>query len=518
MNYAITQGRLSPPIDNKIQSFPQKTWKNEFKYANKIGLKYIEWVIDYKSINSNPIFHEKGINEINKLKKKYKIKTITIQCDFILHKPFWKKKYKKYKKIIDNKINYLFSLNNEFKNSIFIIPLLENSKVNSLKDENFIISYFKDKISILKKNNHKIAFEVDFKPKKVSKFIKKLDKKYFGINYDTGNSISNNFNYKEEIKTYFKRVINIHYKDKNSKNKSVYLGEGKFLYPDFYKNLKKINYKGLLTLQAARSEAEDETDLIKSYLDDLKNSSLKKKFSFGIMQGRTKLTKFYNLCPKNWEMEFEIARKANFNYIEMILDRKLAKHNPLMKNTILNDKIKKMTYSINLDYFVHNKINNKNLYLFKKIIKFAELNNFKIVVLPLIEKNELKKKELIAIISKIKKIIKKKKIKVALELMENFDIVKKFGGNQIGICYDVGNLSKIRNIYKDIINYKKKIIHFHFKSYKIKKRSNFSDGNINFCKLIGLLKKINYNFKITFEGLKGIKNNIINKKYLESII
>ena len=102
--------------------------------------------------------------------------------------------------------------------------------------------------------------------------------------------------------------------------------------------------------------------------------------------------------------------------------------------------------------------------------------------------------------------------------MENFDTVKKFGGNQIGICYDVGNLSKIRNIYKDIINYKKKIIHFHFKSYKIKKRSNFSDGNINFCKLIGLLKKINYNFKITFEGLKGIKNNIINKKYLESII
>ena len=228
MNYAITQGRLSPPIDNKIQSFPQKTWKDEFKYANKIGLKYIEWVIDYKSIESNPIFHKKGINEINKLKKKYKIKTITIQCDFILHKPFWKKKYKKYKKIIDNKINYLFSLNNEFKNSIFIIPLLENSKVNSLKDENFIISYFKDKISILKKNNHKIAFEVDFKPKKVSKFIKKLDKKYFGINYDTGNSISNNFNYKEEIKTYFKRVINIHYKDKNSKNKSVYLGEGKF--------------------------------------------------------------------------------------------------------------------------------------------------------------------------------------------------------------------------------------------------------------------------------------------------
>ena len=36
MNLAITQGRLSPPVDNKIQSFPINTWENEFKIAMKL--------------------------------------------------------------------------------------------------------------------------------------------------------------------------------------------------------------------------------------------------------------------------------------------------------------------------------------------------------------------------------------------------------------------------------------------------------------------------------------------------
>ena len=64
----------------------------------------------------------------------------------------------------------------------------------------------------------------------------------------------------------------------------------------------------------------------------------------------------------------------------------------------------------------------------------------------------------------------------------------------------------------------KKIIHFHFKDYKKKYRSNFPEGSINFNKLIGTLKYIKYKNRITFEGLNGIKNNLINKKYLEKII
>ena len=40
------QGRLSPRINGKIQSFPFKTWEKEFLMAKKIKLDRIEWTID----------------------------------------------------------------------------------------------------------------------------------------------------------------------------------------------------------------------------------------------------------------------------------------------------------------------------------------------------------------------------------------------------------------------------------------------------------------------------------------
>lgn len=519
MRLAITQGRLSPQIGKKIQCFPSKSWKEEFKIAKSIGLKNIEWIIDFKTIYSNPIFSEKGLDQIKNLCKSHNISITTIQCDFILHKPFWKKKFKKYKDIINDKIDFLFKLNNFSNGFIFIVPLLENSKISGKEEEKFLVNYFKSKKNTLKKYNNKIAFEIDYGPKKLKKFINLFDKRYFGINYDTGNSLSNKFNYEEEMNLYLNRVINIHYKDKNKNKKSVYLGEGNFNYSHFYNKIKN-NYNGLITLQAARSNEIDDVKLIKSYMFDLNCSQIPLNLNIGIMQGRTKKRKIYNACPKNWLEEFKIAKKNNFKHIEMIFDRKLSNHNPIIKNLDLNlnKNLKKMIYSINMDYFVHYKISKKNINLLYRVINFAEKNNFKIIVLPLIEKSKLNDDEFDYVVKCIKKFTKNLKVKIALELDYNFNKILKIKSNKIGICYDIGNLNKTHDIYEDIKKYKKKIIHFHFKDYKKKYRSNFPEGSINFNKLIGTLKYIKYKNRITFEGLNGIKNNLINKKYLEKII
>ena len=59
---------------------------------------------------------------------------------------------------------------------------------------------------------------------------------------------------------------------------------------------------------------------------------------------------------KNWIEEFVIANRNKFSHIEMIVDKKLSKHNPIIREVELKNNLK---YSINLDYFVHNKINEK---------------------------------------------------------------------------------------------------------------------------------------------------------------
>ena len=58
-NLGCMQGRLSTMINNKIQSFPSRYWKEEFSHAKNLGLKFIEWTLDYDQIFTNPIFIKK---------------------------------------------------------------------------------------------------------------------------------------------------------------------------------------------------------------------------------------------------------------------------------------------------------------------------------------------------------------------------------------------------------------------------------------------------------------------------
>ena len=76
-NFGVMQGRLSKKINNKIQAFPEKNWKNEFSIAKKLNLKLIEWTLDYKNFYKNPLLTEDGQKTIKKLFKmsQWKIKS-----------------------------------------------------------------------------------------------------------------------------------------------------------------------------------------------------------------------------------------------------------------------------------------------------------------------------------------------------------------------------------------------------------------------------------------------------------
>ena len=75
-----------------------------------------------------------------------------------------------------------------------------------------------------------------------------------GINYDTGNSAGLNFNISEEFNIYGKFIKEIHIKDRKKYGSSVKLGRGNTDFNKFFKELKKINYKGLFILQPYRDD------------------------------------------------------------------------------------------------------------------------------------------------------------------------------------------------------------------------------------------------------------------------
>ena len=247
------QGRL---VDSekrgRIQYFPEKNWTKEIMIAHEIGFDTMEWTIDYDNLNKNPIFNG-DLKKLKKIIKQYKLKVTSITLDYFMQKPFFKKK-KDEKIIILNNLSKIIKNSKKIGINKIIIPLVDNSSLKNSDEEKNLIFELK-KLS-KKFPSINFLFESDYKPKKLFSFIKKFKNRQFGINYDTGNSASLDYDFKEE-KCYFKYVKNIHIKDRKKKSTTVRLGNGNWKYREFFKYIKKSNYSGNFILQTARCDKKN---------------------------------------------------------------------------------------------------------------------------------------------------------------------------------------------------------------------------------------------------------------------
>lgn len=267
----IMQGRLSLPLGKKIQSFPSFTWKNEFKIANRLSIKFIEWTLDYKNLSKNPLLLLSGQKKIKKLCKKYKINVYSITGDCFMQKPFWKAKKDQKKKLILDLKKIIFCAS-KLRIKYLIIPLVDNGSIKNKIQKKILLDEFKKIKNFLKKNKVKILFETDFSPKQNFEFLKDFDPNFFGLNYDIGNSAGLGHDPIKEFKKNFSKIENIHIKDRVKFGNTVPLGHGNAKFNLISKLCKKYNYKGNFILQAARKKKGEEIETIKTYLGFLKKN------------------------------------------------------------------------------------------------------------------------------------------------------------------------------------------------------------------------------------------------------
>jgi L-ribulose-5-phosphate 3-epimerase len=255
VNIGFMQGRLSPIFKKKIQSFPWNYWRKEIFIAKKNNLNLIEWTLDYPRLFNNPLISSQEQKKTLIFLKKNKIFVNSVTCDFFMQKPFF---------LIKNKKKYELNINNLFKVikklinakiKFIVIPLVDKSSIKNTYQEKLVIREFNKIIKNLNTNNFKtkILFEIDYSPFKLKKFMKRFSSNFFGINYDSGNSASLNYNIDEEFNCYGDKILNIHIKDRIKYGKTIKLGHGNVNFCKLKKNLKKIHYKGNLILQTARN-------------------------------------------------------------------------------------------------------------------------------------------------------------------------------------------------------------------------------------------------------------------------
>lgn len=243
------QGRLSPEIFGRVQTFPMNYWKEEIYAASKLGFRQIEWTVDSDTIKQNPIIDSSRFREIRRYTETYRVSVNSVTCDFFMENPPWKKNPLPIE-VVRNIFSNLITLSDTSGPLILVVPILDNSSLPSAKEFELTIEMF-EKLHI-NRFPVKIAFESDLEPEILFGLIKGLDHEKFGVNLDLGNSAAYGFNPVGEIEILGKRIVNIHLKDRLLSGSSCRFGTGDTNFALYFELLKRIRYCGNLILQSYR--------------------------------------------------------------------------------------------------------------------------------------------------------------------------------------------------------------------------------------------------------------------------
>ena len=255
------QGRLSELVDGRIQAFPWDSWQTEFFLAKKIGIQLMEWTIDSRKIESNPILLSDERASITKLSRSNDISISSVTDDFFMENPPWNSDIEEIDRIHRNILAGMEIVGSR----ILVVPLVDNSSILDENMEAIFFEFIAKMESTLRKHSIKIAIESDFEPEKLSKFISNFDPEIMGINYDIGNSASLGFDSDDELNLYGDRVINVHVKDRLLGGTTVPLGSGNANLPKTIQLLERVGYKGNYVLQTARSQDGKHAEAIVKY-------------------------------------------------------------------------------------------------------------------------------------------------------------------------------------------------------------------------------------------------------------
>lgn len=244
MKIGFIQGRLLEPEDGHIQEFPSD-WKREFCLAEFLGFNHIEWIITKSSFATNPIFSTDC--------KKYNISSLC--ADNLVDDRFLDPSY------LDDNLGpiCIAALQNDI--NWVTVPLLENSSISdSRKRRSFIkqIDRFSKKFPGLN-----FTFEAETQAENVLEVVK--DNQNYWITYDTGNITSEKIDHSDYIKRTYKKISNVHLKDRTFDAETVPPLSGDTDFDGIFNSLSSCGYNGLYTIQTARGVTGMETRTMKQH-------------------------------------------------------------------------------------------------------------------------------------------------------------------------------------------------------------------------------------------------------------
>ena len=253
----IMQGRLSPPMYGRIQSFPIGTWQAEFARAEEAGLQAIEWIYDVEDADTNPIGNSQGLGEMRRLSKKHGIVVESMCADYFMPFPFVRAAAAEWEERL-RKLEWLLEQCPPAGIRHCVLPFVDNSRINSTKDRQDVLRLFQRLKGTLDRLDLQIHLETSLGPEEFRSLIEEINNPRVRVNYDSGNSSALGYAAEEEWGAYGNLVGSVHIKDRLKGAGTVPLGTGHADFDALARCLKKFDYQGRFILQVARGKEGDE--------------------------------------------------------------------------------------------------------------------------------------------------------------------------------------------------------------------------------------------------------------------
>lgn len=258
------QGRLSPPVAGRIQSFPWGRWEEEFEMAASLGLAFLEWTLDADRLRENPLMTSEGRATIEELSRFHGVGVPSVTGDCFMQAPLWKVTGPGREGLEDDMLAVLGSCIDAGV-SMIVIPLVDGGSIADKSEEQVLVDFLQRRVTPILGSEMRLLFESDLGPEQLGKFMEQLDPVCYGINYDIGNSASLGYNPRDEFRAYGAWIGNVHVKDRALAGTTVPLGEGAADFDTVFGELGQLGYDGNFVLQTARDVGGDDLGVAARY-------------------------------------------------------------------------------------------------------------------------------------------------------------------------------------------------------------------------------------------------------------
>lgn len=258
------QGRLSSLVEGRIQAFPAAHWQSEFPQGAEIGFGFLEWTLDQEGLRENPLLTLEGRSIIRKLSRRSGLRVASVTLDCIMQAPFYKTEGRTRHGLLED-LTDIIDACEAAKIRTVVVPLVDEGGLHSTADEAALREGLKVIDPLLLRAGIQIAFECDFEPEALSRFIETLPRDRYGITYDIGNSAALGFDAASEFAAYGHRIRHVHVKDRVAGGTTVPLGQGNADFTNVFNCLARFGYDGTYVLQTARAKDEDHAGVLQRY-------------------------------------------------------------------------------------------------------------------------------------------------------------------------------------------------------------------------------------------------------------